>query len=75
MAFTDIDNETTKELLGQKKEWLVQLLRKGWITGRLSNGKISDGDTYNLLGKYIIRNAVCILPEYPEKERLDTKDL
>lgn len=69
MAFTDIDNETTKELLGQKKEWLVQLLRKGWITGRLSNGKISDGDTYNLLGKYIIRNAVCTLPEYPEKER------
>ncbi len=69
MAFTDIDNEKTRSLLGQKKEWLVQLLRRGWITGRLSNGKISEGDTYNLLFKYIIRNAVCTLPEYPDKER------
>lgn len=68
MAFTDINNEKTWNLLEQKREWLVQLLRKGWLTGRLSNGKISEGDTYNLLGKYIIRNAVCTLPEYPEKE-------
>ncbi|MDE5892406.1 MAG: hypothetical protein K2H45_05765, partial [Acetatifactor sp.] len=56
MAFTDINNEKTRNLIEQKKEWLVQLLRKGWITGKLSNGKISEGDTYNLLGKYIIRN-------------------
>ena len=68
MAFTDIDNEKTRNLLEQKKEWLVQLLRKGWLTGRLSNGRISEGDTYNLLGKYIIRNAVCTLPEYREKD-------
>ena len=68
MAFTDINNETTRNFLRQKKEWLVELLRRGWITGKLSNGKISEGDTYNLLGKYIIRNAVCTLPEYPNKE-------
>ncbi|MDE7222569.1 MAG: hypothetical protein K2O34_02160 [Acetatifactor sp.] len=68
MAFTDINNEKTRKLIGQKKEWLVQLLRKGWITGKLSNGRISEGDTYNLLGKYIIRNAVCTLPEYSTKE-------
>lgn len=68
MAFTDIDNEKTKNLIEQKKEWLIQLLRKGWITGKLSNGKISEGDTYNLLGKYIIRNAVCTLPGYSVKE-------
>ena len=68
MAFTDINNETTRNFLRQKKEWLVELLRRGWITGKLSNGKISEGDTYNLLGKYIIRNAVCTLPEYPDKE-------
>ena len=68
MAFTDIDNEKTRNLIEQKKEWLVQLLRKGWITGKLSNGKISEGDTYNLLGKYIIRNAVCTLPDYSAKE-------
>lgn len=68
MAFTDINNEKTRNLLSQKREWLIQLLRKGWLTGRLSNGKISEGDTYNLLGKYIIRNAVCTLPEYPNKE-------
>lgn len=68
MAFSDINNEKTRDLLKQKKEWLVNLLRRGWITGKLSTGKISEGDTYNLLGKYIIRNAVCTLPEFPEKE-------
>lgn len=68
MAFTDINNEKTRNLLSQKREWLISLLRKGWITGKLSNGKISEGDTYNLLGKYIIRNAICTLPEYAEKE-------
>ena len=69
MAFTDINNEKTRSFLEQKREWLVQLLRKGWLTGQLSNGKISEGDTYHLLGKYIIRNAVCTLPEYPDKEK------
>lgn len=64
MAFTDINNENTRKLLAQKKEWLLDLLRRGWITGRLSNGKISEGDTYNLMGKYIIRNALGTLPEY-----------
>lgn len=68
MVFSDINNDKTKHLLEQKKEWLVQLLRRGWITGKLSNGKISEGDTYNLLGKYIIRNAICTLPEYLKKE-------
>lgn len=68
MAFADINNEKTRNLLRQKKEWLVNLLKRGWITGKLSNGKISEGDTYNLLGKYIIRNAICTLPEYPKKE-------
>ena len=68
MAFADINNEKTRNLLRQKKEWLLNLLKRGWITGKLSNGKISEGDTYNLLSKYIIRNAVCTLPEYPKKE-------
>ena len=68
MAFTDINNEKTRYFIEKKKEWSVQLLRKGWLTGKLSNGKISEGDTYNLLQKYIIRNAVCTLPEYPKKE-------
>ncbi|MDE6596047.1 MAG: hypothetical protein K2K44_08555 [Oscillospiraceae bacterium] len=66
MAFTDINNEKTKALLTQKKEWLLDLLRRGWITGKLSNGKISEGDRYNLMGKYIIRNAIGTLPEYED---------
>ncbi len=66
MAFTDINNEKSRELIQRKKEWLLDLLRRGWITGKLSNGKISEGDTYNLLGKYIIRNAIGILPEYKD---------
>lgn len=64
MALTDINNDKAKDLIYQKREWLLTLLRKGWITGKLSNGKISEGDTYNLLGKYIIRNALGILPEF-----------
>ena len=66
MAFTDINNEKTKELIMQKREWLLGLLRRGWITGKLSNGRISEGDTYNLMGKYIIRNAIGTLPGYED---------
>ena len=68
MAFTDINNDNTRNFLRQKKEWLAGLLRRGWLTGKLSNGKISEGDTYNLLYKYIIRNVICTLPECPKKE-------
>ena len=68
MAFTDINNDNTRNFLRQKKEWLAGLLRRGWLTGKLSNGKISEGDTYNLLSKFIIRNAVCTLPEFSKKE-------
>lgn len=64
MAMTEIKNETTINLIDSKKEWLLELLRRGWLTGKLSNGKISEGDTYSLMGKYIIRNALGILPEY-----------
>ena len=66
MAFSDINNEKTRELILQKEEWLLELLRRGWITGKLSNGKISEGDTYNLLVKYVIRNAIGLLPEYKD---------
>ena len=66
MAFTDINNGTTRDLIAQKKEWLLDLLRRGWITGKLSNGKVSEGDRYNLLGKYIIRNAIGTLPGYED---------
>ncbi len=64
MAFTDINNDETRRLIENKKEWLLQLLRQGWITGKLRNGKISEMDTYNLLYKYIIRNALGTLPEF-----------
>lgn len=78
MAYTDINNEKTKDLIAQKKEWLLDLLRRGWITGKLSNGKISEGDTYNLMGKYIIRNAIGTLPGYEDIAKheiyVDNKD-
>ena len=68
MAFTDLNSEKTRVLIRAKKDWLAELLRRPWITGRLSNGKISEGDTYNLLGKYILRGALCTLPEYPDRD-------
>lgn len=59
MAFTDINNDKTKDLITQKKEWLLDLLRRGRITGKLPNEKISEGNNnYNLMGKYIIRKAL-----------------
>lgn len=66
MAFTDINNEKSRALIAEKKEWLLELLRRGWITGILSNGKISEGDGNNLMGKYIIRNAIGTLEEYKD---------
>lgn len=71
MAFADINNEKTRYLIIQKKEWLLELLRRGWITGKLSNGKISEGDRYNLMGKYIIRNAIGTLPEYEDVSKYE----
>lgn len=71
MAFIDINSEKTVDLITQKKEWLLDLLRKGWITGKLSNGKISEGDSYNLMGKYIIRNAIGTLPEYKDVSKYE----
>lgn len=64
MAFTDINNGKTRSLITQKKEWLLALLRKGRVTGTLANGKISERDAYNLMEKYIIRNAVGTLPDH-----------
>lgn len=66
MAFADIDNDRTRELISVKKDWLLNLLRKPWITGTLSNSRISEMDTYNLMYKYIIRNALETLPEYKD---------
>ena len=71
MAFTDINNEKCRELIKQKQEWLLDLLRRGWITGKLSNGKISEGDTYNLMGKYILRNAIGILLEFADVSKYE----
>lgn len=71
MALADINNERTRDLIARKKEWLLGLLRRGWITGKLSNGKISEGDTYNLMGKYIIRNAIGTLPEYEDVSKYE----
>lgn len=69
MAYTDFNNDKTRELIAQRKEWLLGLLRKGWLTGELSNGKISEGDTYNLMGKYVIRNALATLQGYGDVSR------
>lgn len=71
MAFADINNEKTRALITHKKEWLLDLLRRGWITGKLSNGKISEGDSYNLMGKYIIRNAIGTLSGYEDVSKYE----
>jgi len=66
MTFADLNNEKTREYIMEQKDWLINLLRRGWITGKLSNGKISEMDTFNLMYKYIIRNALGTLPEYED---------
>lgn len=69
MAFKDINNEYTGWLLNTQKNWLLNLLRRGWITGTLSNGKLSEADTFNVMYKHIIRNALATLPEFDGIER------
>lgn len=71
MAFADINNEKTRDLIAYKEVWLLNLLRRGWITGKLSNGKSSEGDTYNVMMKYIIRNAIGILPGYEDVSKYE----
>lgn len=71
MVFADINNEKTRDLITQKKGWLLELLRRGWITGKLSSGKISEIDRYNLMFKYIIRNAIGTLFEYEDVSKYE----
>lgn len=61
MALTDINNEKTRTWISQKKEWLSDLLRKSRVTGRISNGNLSEDDTYRLMRNHIVRNAIGIL--------------
>ena len=66
MALTDIRNDTAIALINKKKDWLLDLLRRGRITDKRSDGRTTEADKYNLMGKYIIRNALGILPEYKD---------
>lgn len=66
MAFTDVNNQKTRELLRKRVEWLLDLLRKGRLTAKLSNGEMPEGDMNTLMKTYIIGNAIGILPEYKD---------
>lgn len=57
MAFIDINNEKTKSLIAQKKDWLLELQRRGRTTGKSYDGELSEEDRYNLMGRYIIKRA------------------
>lgn len=56
IAFTDINNERTRELIAQKKEWLVMLLSSSRMGGK-------GADSYKLMEKCIIRKALETLEE------------
>lgn len=56
MAFTDINNERTKELISQNKEWLIMQLNRKRMSGKVL-------DTYKVLEKRIIRNTLDTLEE------------
>lgn len=59
MAFTDINNEKTKELISQKRDWLVMLLNSRRMSGK-------GTDNYKLMEKRIIRKALEMLAEAEE---------
>lgn len=61
MAFTDINNEKTKELISQKRDWLVMLLNSSRMSGK-------GTDNYKLMEKRIIRKALEMLEE-AEKDK------
>lgn len=59
MTFTDINNEKTKELMSQKRDWLVMLLNSSRMSGK-------GTDNYKLMEKRIIRKALEMLAEAEE---------
>lgn len=57
LALAGIKSDRSTQLLRESKDLLLDLLRRGWLTGPAEN------DTYNALIKYVIRYALASLPE------------
>ena len=58
MAFTDINNDRTRQLIEKQRSWLNVLLTRSQNAGQSHNDINLEGDTYHLLNQYIIRNAL-----------------
>jgi hypothetical protein len=57
-ALPDIANALCLEFIADKKDWLIGMLTKGHLTGPAVQ------DTYCDIRKYVLRNALAMLPEY-----------
>ncbi len=58
LALSETKSEMAVEVVRERKDFLLTLLRRGWLTGP------AELDRYNPLRKYVIRNALGSLPEY-----------
>lgn len=58
LTLSDIQLDDARALIDAKKNLLTGLLTQGWRTGP------AESDTYNVLRKYVLRNALSLLPEY-----------
>lgn len=57
LALADLPAELAVPIIRKRKELLRGLLYRGWLTGP------AEQDRYNILRKYVLRNALARLPE------------
>lgn len=64
VAFTDINNDKTRQLMEEKKEWLMTLLQRDGIIGKHYSGKNAENGFHHLLCKPILLNALKTCPSF-----------
>jgi len=58
LTLSEIQSDVVVEMVRKRSDYLLGLLRRGWLTGP------AELDTYNVLRKYVVRNTLARLPEY-----------
>ncbi|MGE5224111.1 MAG: hypothetical protein ACM3PY_16850 [Omnitrophica WOR_2 bacterium] len=57
LALSGIKSDMAAQIIRDRKDFLLTLLKRGWLTGPAEN------DKYTPLTKYVIRNTLACLPE------------
>lgn len=58
LALSGIKSDMAVQMIRKRKDFLLTLLKRGWLTGPAEN------DKYTPLSKYVLRNTLAGLPEF-----------